>query len=165
MLGGSVYQLRWDGLETGPNATTIGWGFVFSGGQNFSKKVGFKWNASAGNGWGTNVFATLGTGNTAILTPEENLEAIFMWNLDCQVNYSISPLVMLNLQGGWINVDPNQFKADNDYNTGAIGHFTFLYSPVKSLNIGAEYQIAQRVNIDGKSGVANRFQISGKYIF
>lgn len=44
-------------------------------------------------------------------------------------------------------------------------YLNLIYSPVKSVNVGAEYQIGRRLNIDGKSGIANRIQISGKYIF
>ncbi len=165
MFGGSVYQLRWDGLETGPNAAAVGWGFVFSGCQNFSKKLGVRWNISGGDGWGTNVFATLGSGSTAILTPDGKLETQFMWNLDASIAYNISPIVVMNLQGAWINTDPSQYRGVNEYKSGAIGHLNFIYSPVKSINVGAEYQIAQRKNIDGKSGIANRIQFSAKYIF
>lgn len=165
MFGGSIYQLRWDGLETGPNARALGWGFVFSGRQNFSEKFGLLWNLSGGEGWGTNVFATLGSGNSAILTPDGDLETQFMYNLDASIQYSISSVLVTNIQGGYIHVDLSEFKGPNAYNSGAIGHWNFIWSPVKSINLGVEYQIAQRVNNDGKSGIANRIQISAKYIF
>ncbi len=165
LFGGSIYQLRWDGLETGPNATALGWGFVFSGRHNFTNKFGLLWNLSGGEGWGTNVFATLGSGNSAILTPQGELETQFMYNLDASIQYSISSVLVTNIQGGYVNVDLSEYKGPNDYHSGAIGHWNFIFSPVKSVNIGLEYQIAQRVNKDTKSGVANRIQISGKYIF
>lgn len=164
-FGGSIYQLRWDGLETGPDATALGWGFVFSGSQNMTKKLNFRWNVSGGDGWGTNVFATMGSGNSAIITPDGNLETQFMYNLDASVQYAISSILVLNMQGGYVDVDLSDYKGPNDYNSGAIGHLNFIYSPVKSINVGVEYQIAQRENKDGKSGVANRIQIGMKYIF
>ena len=124
-----------------------------------------RWNFSGGDGWGTNVFSTLGSGSTAILTPDGKLETQFMWNLDASIAYNISPVVVMNLQGGWVNTYPSQYRGVNEYKSGAIGHLNFIFSPVKSVNVGVEYQIAQRKNIDGKSGIANRIQISGKYIF
>lgn len=164
-FGGSIYQLRWDGLETGPNASALGWGFVFSGRQNFTKKFSLLWNVSGGEGWGTNVFATLGTGNSAILSPDGDLETQFMYSLDASIQYSISHVLVTNIQGGYIDVDLSEYKGPNDYKSGAIGHWNFIWSPVKSINIGIEYQIAQRENKDGKSGIANRLQLSAKYIF
>ena len=88
-----------------------------------------------------------------------------MWNLSGALSYSFSPIVVMNLSGGWIDVDLSEYKLDNSYQSGAIGHLNVVYSPVKSVNIGVEYQIAQRVNKDLKSGVANRIQIAAKYIF
>lgn len=164
-FGGSIYQLRWDGLETGPNAAALGWGLVFSGRQNFTKKFSLLWNISGGEGWGTNVFATLGTGNSAILNPDGDLETQFMYSLDASIQYSISNVLVTNIQGGYIDVDLSEYKGPNDYKSGAIGHWNFIWSPVKSINIGGEYQIARRENKDGKSGIANRIQISAKYIF
>ena len=165
MFGASIYQLRWDGLETGPNASAVGWGFVFSGRQYLTKSLGFKWNTSAGEGWGTNVFALLGSGNTAIVTPEGDLETQFVVNLDASIFYSISPVVDVYIQGAWVDVDPSKYKGPNSYKNGAIGHLTVIYSPVKSINVGAEYQIAKRKNINEQSGIANRLQFSAKYIF
>lgn len=165
MFGASIYQLRWDGLETGPNATALGWGVLFSGRQNFTKKVGLLWNLSAGEGWGPNVFATLGTGNSAIITPDGELKTQFMYSIDASIQYMISNVVATNIQGGYIHVDLSEYKGPNDYQSGAIGHWNLLWSPVKSINVGFEYQIAQRENKDGKSGVANRIQFSAKYIF
>lgn len=164
-FGGSIYQLRWDGLTTGPNATAIGWGFIFSGITNFTKKFNFRWNATGGDGWSNNVFALLGTENSAILTPNGQMQTQYMWSVTGALSYSFSSRLMSNLSGGWVELYPSQYKDINDYNSGAIGHINLIYSPFKNVNVGIEYQIAQRVNINGYSGLANRIQISGKYVF
>ena len=165
MLGCSIYQLRWDGLQSGPDATALGWGFVFSGRQNFSKKFAFLWNASAGEGWATNILGTLGTGNVAILSPEGELETMFLWNFDAAFSYSISPIWVVNIQGGWDELEVSEYKPDASYKAGGTGHLNVIFSPVKSVNLGIEYQIGKRVNKDDKSGVANRVQLMAKYFF
>ena len=165
MFGGSIYQLRWDGLETGPNATALGWGLAFSGRQNFSNKFSFLWNLSGGDGWASNVIAFTGDGQSAILNPQGEIEPLFAWSILASVVYSVSPVVQLNLTGSWLDLEVSEYKPDNNYKSGAEGHINLIYSPVKSINVGIEYQIAQRENKDSKSGIANRIQIGAKYIF
>lgn len=164
-FGGSIYQLRWDGLETGPYATAVGWGFIFSGRQNFTEKFAFKWNTSGGKGWGSNIVALLGREYGAMITPDEELETMYAWNASLSVVYNFSPILITNITGGWAQTYPSEYKGPNDFRSGATGHINLIYSPAKSINVGAEYQIGRRLNIDGKSGIANRIQISGKYIF
>ena len=112
-----------------------------------------------------NVFAILGTNNTAILSPEGALVPIFMYSAMGSFLYSFTELLVTNLSVGWIGVDPSVYKGPNDYKSGATGHINLIYSPVKSVNVGIEYQIGQRININEFSGFANRIQLSRKYIF
>lgn len=165
MFGGSVYQLRWDGLEVGPNVTAMGWGIAFSGRQNFTKKFSMQWNLSGGDGWATNIIAFTGGGQSAIINPQGELEPLFTWSLSGALIYSFSPVLVMNVMGAWLDVEESKYKSENSYSSGATGHINLIYSPVKSVNVGIEYGIGQRVNIDGKSGIANRVQMMGKYIF
>lgn len=165
MLGASIYQLRWDGLQSGPDATALGWGFVFSGRHNFSEKFSFLWNASAGEGWATNVLGTLGLESSAILSPQGELETMFMWSASASFSYSISPIWVVNIHAGWDELDLSEYKPDESYEAGGTGHLNVIFSPVKSVNVGIEYQVAERVNNDGNSGVANRIQLMAKYFF
>lgn len=165
MFGGSVYQLRWDGLEVGPNVTAIGWGIAFSGRQNFTKKFSMQWNLSGGDGWATNIIAFTGGGQSAIINPQGELEPLFTWSLSGALIYNFSPVLDMNVMGAWLDVEESMYKSENSYSSGATGHINLIYSPVKSVNVGIEYGIGQRVNIDGKSGIANRVQMMCKYIF
>ena len=165
MFGGSIYQLRWDGLETGPNTSALGWGLAFSGRQNFTKKASMQWNLSGGDGWATNIIAFTGYGQSAIINPQGDLEPLFTWSLSGAFIYSFSPVLVMNVMGAWLNLEESEYKANNSYNSGATGHINLIYSPVKSVNVGIEYQIAQRKNISGNSGIANRVQLMGKYLF
>ena len=165
MFGGSIYQLRWDGLESGPNVSALGWGLAFSGRQNFTKKISLQWNLSGGDGWSTNIIAFTGYGQSAIISPQGELEPLFAWSLSGAFIYSFSDVLVMNVMGAWLDLEESPYKDVNSYKSGATGHVNLIYSPVKSVNVGIEYQIAQRVNIDNKSGIANRIQVMGKYIF
>jgi len=165
MFGGSIYQLRWDGLETGPNTNAIGWGLIFSGRQYVTKKFSFIWNTSAGDGWGTNIAAELGAGNNAIITPEGNMETQWSGQALLGLNYKWSEVLASDLSGAYLILDASEYKADEEMTEGLIGHVNLLWSPVKMVNTGIEYQVGKRINKNGASGVANRVQVMFKFIF
>lgn len=165
-LGASVLQLRWDGQSTGPNATAIGWGVSFSGREYFGQnKHYFRWMSSYGQGWSSNIVATIGTTASAILTPEEELETMPSWNLGAGITFNISPVLATNINANWFQLDPSDYRELNKIKTGASGHVNIIWAPYKSVNTGIEFMTLYRENGDGKSGIGSRMQIMFKYLF
>jgi len=164
-LGASAFQLRWDGQKTGPNASALGWGVSFSGREYFGNKHYFRWMASYGNGWGSNIVSTLGSSASAILTPSGKLETMPAWNIGGGFAFNLSPVLVTNINTSWFNLDPSVYRSDDKIKFGGSGHINLIWSPIKNVNTGIEFMTLYRENDDGKSGVGNRLQMMVKYLF
>jgi len=166
MLGASLFQLRWDGLGAMPNATAPGWGFSFSGREYFgTKKHFFNWLTSYGQGWGSQIVATVGTQSSAIVTPQGTLETMPALNLGGGFGFRLSNTLLANLNSSYYAIDPSQYKEGYDMKSGVSGHVNLIWSPIKSLNTGVEYMIAQRTNVNDTQGTGRRLQLMIKFIF
>jgi len=165
MLGGSVFQLRWDGMGAIPNSTAIGWGFSFSGREYFGQKHHFRWMASYGQGWGSQIVATLGTNASAILDPSGNLETMPAWNLGTGVAINLSQTLVSNLNVNYYSIVPSDYRASYKMKRGQSAHLNLIWSPYKKVNTGIEYMILKRVNGDDTEGVGSRLQLMVKYVF
>ncbi len=165
-LGASLFQLRWDGLGAVPNARALGWGFSFSGREYFgTKKHYFRWMASYGHGWGSQIVATIGTQASAIVTPEGTLETMPAWNLGGGFTFRLSNTLVTNINSNWYAIDPSQYKEGYDMKAGLSGHANLIWSPLKSLNTGVEFMMVQRTNVNETQGTGRRLQFMVKYLF
>ncbi|WP_100626932.1 DcaP family trimeric outer membrane transporter [Algoriphagus formosus] len=165
-LGASVFQLRWDGLGIIPNATAMGWGFSFSGREYFgAKNHYFRWMTSYGQGWGSQIVATIGTESSAIVTPQGNLEQMPALNIGGGFGFRILNTLIANLNSNFYSIDPSQYKTGYDMKAGMSGHANLIWSPIKSLNTGIEYMIVQRTNVNESKGTGRRAQLMIKYLF
>ncbi|MBS2101120.1 DcaP family trimeric outer membrane transporter [Carboxylicivirga linearis] len=165
-LGASAFQLRWDGLTTGPDATAFGWGISFSGREYFGQnKHYFRWMSSYGQGWGCNIVATIGSTASAILTPDEKLETMPAWNLGGGFAFNLSPILTANINTNWFGLSPSDYRDLDKIKLGGSGHVNLIWAPYESVNTGIEFMTLYRENGDGKSGIGNRLQIMFKYLF
>jgi hypothetical protein len=164
MLGASIFQLRWDGQGILPNSTALGWGFSFSGREYFGQKHHFRWMASYGQGWGSQIVATLGTNASAILDPNGNLETMPAWNLGTGIALNLSPTLVTNLNVNWYAIDPSVYRDPKKMKSGESAHVNLIWSPIKNVNTGVEFMILRRTNGDDSSGVGKRLQLMIKYL-
>ena len=165
-LGASAFQLRWDGQSTGPDASALGWGISFSGREYFGANKHFiRWMASYGDGWGSNIVATLGTAASAILAPNEKLETMPAWNLGTGFAFHLSPVLTSNININGFGLDPSEYRSEEKMKFGGSGHINIIWSPYKSVNAGVEFMTLYRENGNGESGVGKRLQIMIKYLF
>lgn len=165
-LGASVYQLRWDGQEDGPDDSALGWGVSFSGREYLIKeKFYVNWLGSYGDGWGSNVVSTLGSNAAAILNPDGQLETMETWNLVGGLSYNVSTKLMANVSTAWFGLDPSEFRSPDAIKSGHSLHANLIWSPIKSVNAGIEFMTLRRNNGDGASGTGNRLQLMIKYLF
>ena len=165
-LGGSLFQLRWDGEELIPNSTVLGWGFSFSGREYFGKnKLWFSWMASYGQGWGSQIVATVGTQSSAVLNDDGKLETMPAWNLGAGVCFNLSKTLATNLNLNYYSIDPSEFRDEQKMKGGSSGHLNLIWSPIKNINTGVEFMVLERVNVDDNSGVGRRLQFMVKYLF
>jgi len=121
-LGASLFQLRWDGEEVIPNSTKVGWGFSFSGREYFGdKKHWFRWMASYGQGWGSQIIATLGTQSSGILNDEGKLETMPALNLGTGVCINLSKTLVTNLNVSYYAIDPSKYRDESKMTSGSSG--------------------------------------------
>lgn len=163
-LSGSVFQLRWDGLGIIPNATAIGWGVSFSGRQYFGKKHYFRWSASYGDGWGSQIVATIGTQASAILTPEGKLETMPAINFGTGVAINLTSKLVTNLNANYFSLDPSQYRDSTKMTSGGSAHLNLIWSPYKKINTGIELIVLHKVNGNDTEGIGKRIQFMIKYI-
>ena len=164
-LGASIYQLRWDGLDVGPDDTALGWGVSFSGREYIIKdRLYAFWMGSYGDGWASNVVSTLGTNAAAILNPDGQLETMQAWNLMGGVSYNISNTLMANVSNGWFGIDPSVYRGMDEIESGYSIHGNLIWAPLNSVNVGMEFMTLRRNNGDGATGTGNRLQLMIKYI-
>ena len=165
-LGASLFQLRWDGEEVIPNSTAVGWGFSFSGREYFGeKKHWFRWMASYGQGWGSQIVATIGTQSSAVLNDDGKLETMPAWNLGGGLCINISKTLLTNLNLSYYSIDPSIYRDENKIKGGSAGHLNLVWSPIKNINAGVEFMLLERENVDDNSGIGRRLQFMTKYIF
>lgn len=129
------------------------------------EKFYFSWLSSYGNGWGSNVVATLGTNAAAIIDPEGKLETMQVWTLSGGLAYNISRNLMANMSTAWFGIDPSVYRDSNAIKSGGSFHANVIWSPIESINTGIEFMTLHNKLCDGKSGVGNRLQFMIKYIF
>jgi hypothetical protein len=165
MLGASVFQLRWDRLSSSDDPTAIGWGFSFSGRENFGKGHSFRWMSSYGQGWGSQIVSTIGTRSSATLTPDGDLETMPAWNLGAGLAFSLTDNLISNMNINWYEIDPSEFRDGGNMKSGQSAHVNLIWSPYKKVNAGIEYMILKRVNTNDTSGTGQRLQMMLKYLF
>ncbi len=164
MVAASVYQLRWDPDNSSSDQTAIGWGVSFSGREYFSSKRHYVfWQASYGDGWGSNILTFISDGS-AVLNPNGELETMTAFSYGGGFVCNLSPVLSTSVSTFWTALDPSQYLGNNDLESGGTAHLNVIWSPVKKINTGIEYIYSKRTNVDGNFGEANRVQFMIKYI-
>jgi hypothetical protein len=166
MFGGSIFQLRWDGQNIISNTTAVGWGFSFSGREYFGRSKHFVyWMTSYGQGWGSQIVSTIGTGSSAVLTPDGKLETMPAWNLGGGFAFNITHTLTTNLNLSWYSIDPSPYREGKKMKSGESAHINLIWSPYKNVNTGIEFMYLRRTNTDDTRGIGRRLQLMVKYIF
>ena len=166
MLGVSLFQLRWDTHDNNiANPTAVGWGVNFSGREYFGSHHYFRWMTSYGQGWGSNIVATIGSAASAVLDDKGNLETMPAWNLGGGVSINILDNVTSNLNINYFALDPSEFRDENKIKRGISSHLNLIWAPVRSVNAGAEFMLLERTNGDDRKGTGRRIQMMVKYLF
>jgi hypothetical protein len=123
------------------------------------------WLTSYGQGWGSQIVATLGTGASAYLTPEGDLKTNQSWNLGGGVAINLTDKWVTNLSVNAYAMDPPESRDPLDMVSGESAHINLMWSPYKKVNTGIEYMYLRRTNMDDSQGTGSRLQLMVKYLF
>lgn len=133
-------------------------------------QVVFQFNAGAGNARYLNDLNSLGGQDAAFDSTTGALEALPAtgFYVDYQHRWSYWESwqqydVRSSLIWGFVNVENTDFQAPESYHRTNRYCINLIFSPIKRIDIGAEYIYGTRENKDGRSGSAD--QIQGVAIF
>ncbi len=165
-VGGDVFQLDWQGGDTGPSDKEIGFGLnltgrLLVGRRNNNAITG---GASIGNGSAHRVVTLEGDGNDAVITPA-GLDLMSHWQAYIGYSHYWTESLNSTISTHWTELDNSRFQPDTAIHRAGSAHLNLVWFPYKLASTGVEIMWGERVNKDGLSGDAWRFMWIAKYKF
>lgn len=165
-VAGDVFQLDWQGGDTGPSDTAIGFGLNLTGRLLLGKagNDAFMGGATIGEGSAHRVVSLEGAGNDAVITPD-GLDVMSHWQ--AYVGYSHYWTQSLNstISTAWTELANSEFQPGDAIHRAGSFHLNLIWFPYKLGSTGFEIMWGERVNKDGAKGEAWRLQYMAKYKF
>lgn len=165
-LGGDLFQMNWQGGETGPDASAFGWGLnptfqVLLGSQSNNSLSG---GGSFGVG-GAHRVVTLSFEDTDAVITDDGLDLMPFWQ--AYIGYSHYWTASLNstISTNWTELDNAELQPGNAIHRAGSVHLNLVWFPAKLASVGGEIMWGERVNKDGASGDAWRLNLMVKYKF
>ena len=158
-------QLRGDSDDGGDDDTAFGWGTQLAGILNvplLAKKDNFSFQAVYGAGIGS--YNNDGF-DDAIFDGSNNLKAIKSFQGYCAFQHWWMDSLRSNAVFGYVDIDNRNQQSDGSLERSMYFAGNLVWSPIKQMDIGAEYLWGQRDNKNGATGTARRFQLSTKFMF
>jgi len=172
-LAGILREVAYDTANTlnnEPKGSRLGWGINASGHVNIFEQDKFIGSVVYGEG----IASYLNDGGTD-LAPQVNTPA----GAPPRIGPTALPLlgVMAYLEHHWddhwttsggysmTKVDNASLQSANAYKRGEYASINLLYTPIKSVMIGAEFMWGKRTDFNGANGNDPRIQLSAKYDF
>jgi len=172
-VAGALRDIRWDDTGTGPydlSGRATGWGFNFSSNLNATKNDVLRLQLMYGRGvenYMNDAPLDIGIQNNfsdpvkPILGKPLPILGVVAF-LDHNWNAQWSSAVGYS----YTNISNTDGQAASDYKTGHYALGNLLYSPVKNMMVGGEFQWGRRVNFsDGFHSDGVKLQFSFKYNF
>lgn len=164
-LGGQVVQLRWDGMNQGPDASNIGWGVVFNGRQSITKRLFVTWHSSYNKGITSQILIFAGTDQGAVLLPSGELQREEAITLAFGAGYQLTKSLSTNIAYASMDRGELTFRSDATLDNGRMGHFNLIWQIDPKALTGIEFAWGDIQNVDKATGNATRLQAMVKYSF
>jgi hypothetical protein len=164
-VGADLFQLRWQGGETGPDATAMGFGVNLTGrillDSNNTNTILF--GTSTGLGSSHRVLLLEFEPNDAVVTADDGLDVTSHWQgyagFSHYWNESFNSTVSLY----YARLNNSEFQSGDNIHDGGTFHINLIWFPYKYVSTGIEYMRGLRRNKDGAEGTANRVQLMAKF--
>ena len=166
-LGLDVFRLEWQGGESGPSDTEIGYGLSLSGAVPLGKDHRNRLSGAAtiGSGAAHRVISlSFDGGNSAVITPA-GLDAMSHWQIYGGYSHYWSDSLNSALVVAHAELDNSEFQPGTAIHKASSVHLNLVWFPYKSVSTGVEFMWGRRENNDGADGTANRIQVMAKYVF
>lgn len=159
-------QLRGDSDDGGDDDTAFGWGTQLAGTIKvplLAEKDNFKFQAVYGAGIGS--YNNDGGIDDAIFDGSNNLKAIKSFQGYGAFQHWWTDSLRSNAVFGYVDVDNRSQQSSDALDRSMYFAGNLVWSPLKQMDIGAEYLWGQRDNKNDATGTARRIQLSTKFAF
>jgi hypothetical protein len=152
------------------SGSEFGWGVSLSGKTGMSAwdkrdSIMFQFNYGTGLGRYVNDLQSEG-GQDGVFDPlTGNLKTLKVFAGYLSFQHWWKDRVRSTMTFSWVNVDNVSFQADSDYHRTMRAALNLIWSPVRSVDIGAEIIWGERENKNGENADARQIQVAIKYQF
>ena len=164
-VAGLWRQLSVDTGTQGDKA--IGWGISAAGKIPFGGKKQHDLRFMISKGDGVGRYIGLNLAADAVYNAATNkLETPSVTAGFAAVRFMLSPTVRTNLMASFQDIDyVNGFVPTGATKSSKSAAINLFYSPVKPLDLGIEFRVAERELVTGASGQMNRLELAARYSF
>ena len=165
-VAGDLYQLDWQGGDTGPSDKAIGFALNLTGrllvGKNNNNA--FVAGGTIGEGAAHRVVSLEGAGNDAVITPN-GLDVMSHWQAYIGYSHYWTKSLNSSISTAWTELDNSEFQPGDAIHRAGSAHINLIWFPYTLVSTGCEYMWGLRENKDGAEGTARRFQCMMKFKF
>jgi hypothetical protein len=165
-VAGDVFQLNWQGGDTGPSDKATGFGLNLTGRWLLGKSGhnAVMGGGSIGQGSAHRVVTLEGAGNDAVVTPD-GLDVMSHWQAYIGYSHYWAKSLNSTISTHWTELDNSEFQPGDAIRRAGSVHVNLIWFPYKLVSTGVEFMWGIRENKDGAEGTARRFQFMVKYKF
>ena len=87
----------------------------------------------------------------------------FGWNVGVQ--YNIRHNLFVSVMGSQTRFLPSQEVSPDEYKYGLMGAVNVFWNPIPRVQLGAEFDLGERMNFSGAHRYARRFGLMGQLTF
>jgi hypothetical protein len=166
-MAGDLYQLNWQGGETGPSDSALGWGVNLTGryllGSGNSDAI--MGGLVLGEGAAHRIVSLGGSGSSGVLTPSGDIDVLSVWEANIGYSHYWTQSLNSTISTAWTELDNSEFQPGDEIHRAGSFHLNLIWFPYKLASTGFEIMWGERVNKDGAKGEAWRLQYMAKYKF
>jgi hypothetical protein len=163
-------QIRGEASEANTTLSTFGFGINFSGRLPVpwsSERSVLKYAVYAGQGIGRYItdLGTLG-GQDAVFDPAtQTLQSLPVFAAYVGLERNWTSTLRSTVTYGYVRVDNRDIQPDDALHATNRGSVNLSWSPIRRIDLVAEYLLGNRINKDGNSGFSNQLQLGGNFRF
>ena len=164
-VAADVFQLDWQGGDTGPSDTEIGFGLNLTGRWLLGKggNNAIMGGGTIGQGSAHRVVALEG-GNDAVITPD-GMDVMSHWQAYIGYSHYWTKSLNSTISTAWTELDNSVFQPGDAIHRAGSFHLNLIWFPYKLASTGFEIMWGVRENKDGAEGTAFRIQYMAKFKF
>ncbi|WP_394175808.1 DcaP family trimeric outer membrane transporter [Thalassotalea litorea] len=164
-LAGEVMELYWEGINQTPDDSAMAWVLSLSGRYKLFNEHDARVAITHGDGTAKGVLGLAGRGSGANLTLDGKIDTDRHTTIAVSYTHNFTSVLNSTLGYAWLNVTPSYQRDEADIEKSAIAHLNVLYQYDKHIDMGIEYMLGDRININEKEGRGRRVQAMVRYTF